>query len=264
MMNRSQNGQAALILVLVMMVSSTIALSVIQRTVQELELSSTEEYASKALQAAEAGVEEGLRTLTSNDNATLQGANYNLTVTTAGTDGYLSDTDVATGNTVEIPLTGSATPPTSIDVYWTDTTDNDENPTAALDVIKYQKFSDTDYRVTHLAYDPDATRRADNNFLAPTTPGGTALSTTFAARITVTIDPEDQIIRIRPVYNRAKVGIVPLPAGTLLPTLQHRIVSTGQTDQGIVRKIEVVRDQPSLPQYFDFSLYSGGTLDQQN
>lgn len=257
-------GQAALIMVLVMMVSSTIALSVVQRTIQEIDLSTTEESAAKALQAAESGVEQGLRTLVDGDTTNLEGSNYSVQVETTGSDGYLSETDLAKGNTVEIPLTGGGVFPTSVDVYWTDTTDLDEDPDAAIEIIKYQQYSATDYRVATLAYDPDAVRRGTNGFSAPTTPGGTALGTSFGSRINVPIQAEDKIIRIRTVYNRAKIGLVPQPAGTQLPTLQYRIVSTGQTDQGIVRKIEVIRDVPSLPQYFDFSLYSGGNLTQTN
>jgi hypothetical protein len=257
-------GQAALIMVLIMMVTSTIALSVVQRTIQELDLTTTEESAAKALQAAESGVEQGLRTLTTGETVNLNGANYAVDVSSTGSDGYLSETDIAKGNTIEIPLTGSPSLPTSIDIYWSDTTDVEEDPDAAIEVLKYQQYSATDYRVTTLAYDPDAARRATNNFAIPTTPGGTALGVTFGSRINIPLQAEDRILRVRTVYNRAKIGLVPQPAGTLLPTLQYRIVSTGQTDQGIVRKIEVIRDVPSLPQYLDFALYSGGALTQTN
>lgn len=256
-----QRGQAALILILVMMVSSTVALTVIQRTIQEIELTSTEEDAAKALRAAEAGVEEGLRTLTTGETVNLEGANYQIQVGTEGDNGYLADSDLSSGNTLEISLLNSASPPTSLNIYWTDTSDSNESPAAAIEVIKYQMFAASDYRVVHLTYDPDAVRRGTNNFGAP---GGasSALGVDFAASVNVPLVAQDQLVRIRAVYNRARLAVVPAPAGSLLPDLQHRITSTGQTESGIVRRIEVVRDQPSLPHFFDFALYSGGTLTQ--
>lgn len=255
-------GQAALILILIMLVSSTVALTVIQRTIQEIELTTTEQDAAEALQAAEAGVEQGLRTLTSGQQVPLEGANYSVQVGTEGANGYLTDSDLSTGNTLEINLAGSPSPPTSIDVYWGDNGDPNESPTAAVEVIKYQQFAVNDYRVVHYAWDPDGSRVASNSFFSPQLNPGSALGVSFRARANIALVAQDKIIRIRSVYNRTRIAIVPLPAGSQLPDLQHRIVSTGQTESGIVRKIEVIRDQPSLPQFFDFALYSGGTLQQ--
>lgn len=259
---RHPRGQAALILILIMMVSSTVALTVIQRTIQEIELTSTEQEAAEALQAAEAGVEQGLRTLTAGEPVNLEGANYSVEVGTEGSDGYLTDADLITGNTLEVNLASSVSPPTSVDIYWGDTGDGDESPTAALEVLRYQQYAADDYRVVHTAYDPVASRQTSNNFTSPTLNPGSALGVTFRAKVNIPIAAEDKVLRVRTVYNRAKLAIIPLPAGTQLPDLQHRIVSTGQTESGIVRKIEVLRDQPSLPQFFDFALYSGGSLQQ--
>lgn len=265
-MDKPENGslgQAALIIILIMMVSSTVALAVIQQSIKEISLTRTEESASKALSAAEAGIEEGLRTLTvGNSSGSFGTTNFNLDVAKAGSDGYLSDTAVLSGNSLEIPVAGLASPPTSIDIYWGDKADTNQSPLAALEVRKYQKYGDSDYRVVESAYDPDSTRATTDKFSAPTLNPGSVLGVSFGARVSISIDATDQYIRLRPVFNQAKVGIVPQPNGTQLPTLQYKITSTGKTDDGLVRKIEVTRDQPALPSVFDFSVYSGTSLVQ--
>jgi hypothetical protein len=262
-MNRPA-GQAALILILVMMVASTVALTVIQRTIQEIELTTTEAESAKALQAAEAGVEEGLRTLRSGQQEDLEGASYQIQVGTEGSDGYLAAADLSQGNTIQINLQGSPSPPTSLDVYWGDVSDPQESPTGAIEVIKYQQFGAADYRVVHLTFDPDATRRSENNFEAATNSPGSALNVEFSASANVPLVAEDVLVRIRAVYNRALIAVVPQPGGSQLPDQQHRIVSTGQTESGLARRVEVVRDQPSLPQFFDFALYAGSDLFQES
>ena len=260
--NFAINGQAALILILIMMVSSTVALTVVQRSIGEIELSSTEEQSSKALQAAEAGVEQGLQTLISGQTINLQGANYQVEVGSVGTDGFVTDEDVTVNNVMEVSLLNSASVPTSVDIYWSDTADGQESPSAALEIIKYQKFAANDYRIVNFSYDPDAARRENNNFAAPTSNPAPVLNVSFAAMVSIPIAAEDQTVRVKPVYNRARLAIIPQPAGAQLPDLQRKITSVGQTESGIVRKIEVTRNQPSLPQYFDFSLYSGASLSQ--
>jgi len=56
--------------------------------------------------------------------------------------------------------------------------------------------------------------------------------------------------------------VSPLPVGSLLPDQTYRIVSTGSTADGVVRKVEAIRTLPVLPVVFDAALYSGGQLTQ--
>jgi len=57
-----QSGQAVLIILLVMAVILTIALSVVSRSVTDISISRKEEEAARAFSAAEAGIEKVLKT----------------------------------------------------------------------------------------------------------------------------------------------------------------------------------------------------------
>ena len=60
---RDQQGQVALIVVLVLVVMGVIVLSVVSRSVSDLRLAGVEQSSSQALKAAEAGIEEALRNI---------------------------------------------------------------------------------------------------------------------------------------------------------------------------------------------------------
>jgi len=62
-----KKGQAALIVLLVVAVALGFGLSTISRSTTELKISKQEQEASRAFNAAEAGIEEALRTLISGD-----------------------------------------------------------------------------------------------------------------------------------------------------------------------------------------------------
>ena len=129
-------------------------------------------------------------------------------------------------------------------------------------VIKYQQWSSTDYRAIHFAFYSDAARAVTYGFDAATSNPGSFKGTTFSAMANVPIVPEDKILRIRMFYNQGKIGLSPQPGGSLLPDQVYRFVSTGQTGDGVVRKVEAERTLPVLPLVFDAALYSGGSLSQ--
>lgn len=261
---RDEHGQVALIVVLVLVVMGVIVLSVVSRSVSDLRLAGVEQSSSQALKAAEAGIEEALRNISIGGSfeGTVNEASFETQAESEGADGQVTNISIEPGEVVEINLTGSVSPPTSLDIYWADRAESNESPTGAVEVIKYQQFSDSDYRTAHYAFDPDATRRASNNFAAATVNPGSFMGVSFGARANVPIVAEDVIVRVRMLYNRGKIGVSPLPIGSLLPDQTYRIVSTGSTTDGVVRKVEAVRTLPVLPVVFDAALYSGGQLSQ--
>jgi|GEM_PF-2987599 Tfp pilus assembly protein PilX len=263
---RDQQGQVALIVVLVLVVMGVIVLSVVSRSVSDLRLAGVEQSSSQALKAAEAGIEEALRNINIGGSfeGTVNEASFETEAQSEGADGQVTNVAIETGEVVEVNVTGSASPPTSLDIYWADRGESNESPTGAVEVIKYQQFSGSDYRTVHYAFDPDATRGASNNFDAATVNPGSFMGVSFGARANIPIVAEDVIVRVRMLYNRGKIGVSPLPVGSLLPDQTYRIVSTGSTTDGVVRKVEAVRTLPVLPVVFDAALYSGGQLTQTN
>src|SRR3990167_5038568 len=61
----NQSGQVALIVLLVMVVMLTLGISIAQRGVADVRISQQEEDSARAFQAAEAGLEQALSTLSS-------------------------------------------------------------------------------------------------------------------------------------------------------------------------------------------------------
>ncbi len=81
-----QSGQIALIGLLVLMVATTIGLSLIARSTTDVSVTRNVEESNRAFSAAEAGIEEGLKTGTGG-NVTIDptlGVKYNVAVNTVG------------------------------------------------------------------------------------------------------------------------------------------------------------------------------------
>lgn len=262
--NNHPTGQVGLLVILIMIVIGVVVLAVLSQTVTGLRLTSLEQSASQALRVAEAGVEEGLRTLNpAGLSGTLDGVSYQVDIEQEGASGFITEQSVAVGDVVEINLEGSPTYPTSLNLYWTDSDNPSESPSAAIEVIKYQLTAPDTYQTTHYAFDPDGTRRTSNNFSAPTSTTGTIFNHNFSAVANIPITTDDLLVRVKVYYNQASIAISPQPGGSVIPDQRYRIVSTGQTEGDVIRKVEVTRTNPILPPIFDAALYSGTSLIQQ-
>ncbi len=257
-----EKGQIALTIALIIAVVSAVSLSVFARSLPEIRLSGVDESAAKAIQSAEAGVEQalsglGLGTFT----GSFEGADYTVTVSKSGSSGFLSAASVSNGEVAEVDLSGSSGM-TSLTVYWGDESISSETDTAAVEIIKYQRFGAADYRMAKYAYDPNAARRGDNKFVAPTVDPGSFLGGSFGASVDIPIVAEDVLVRIKPFYNRARLGFSPQPAGALLGDQFYTISAQGVADGSVFRQVEVASSSAGLPEVFDMTLYSGAGLTQ--
>lgn len=271
-------GQVLLITVLVMSIAVTIALSLIGRSVTDVSISKNLEESARAFNAAEAGIEEALRTNTrqTNLNFTAGGGYTSDIAVIGGTTGVYTLPTITVGQAETIWLAehnasnGLDDPPSyfypngTIDICWVHGT-----PTPALEVVVYYK-SGASYLVTRGAYDPDAALRPTNKFSTVTDKdniGAGCGGMANAYRQTVTIPTGVGItplfIRIRPFYGNATVSVSPL-AGNRLPQQGIEVSSTGCTqitesgctEGGVTRKIVVRRQYPVPASIFDYSVYS--------
>jgi Tfp pilus assembly protein PilX len=278
-MKDKQRGQVVLITLLVLTIATTIGLSLISRTTTDTTITSQVEESSRAFSAAEAGIEEALKSgVGSGGVQTLAGgaASYDVTVATIGGAAGLFEfpKKVLRGNTETVWLvnhdangalveTPTYTAP-SIDICW-----SSETTTPALVVtLLYKESTDGSYRVAKTAFDPDAARATTNQFSTTYTPGGCGAGTNTAYRATVTFASIDVSVnpvidsllalRIRPAYSDARIMI---DAGaTVLPVQGNKIDSTGTTASGTNRKIVVYQQYRSASTAFDAALYSQGSL----
>lgn len=270
-----QSGQIALIALLVLTIATTVGLSLIARTTTDVSVTRNIEESTRAFSAAEAGVEEALKSgiAGSGDTDPSLGVSYVTTITNAGgtadpfvfpqktlkedtetlwlvdhnADGTVDDTQkVYTANT--------------IDVCW-----SSESTTPALVVAVLYKTSGS-YQVAKVASDPDGSRA--NNFSPPAaTIGSCPTSTSYRSRITFgsfvpVINPaQDTLIalRIRPVYSGALIAVAPAQE---LPVQGNNIESVGTAGGDVNRKIIVYQQYRAPESIFDYAVYSENNFSQ--
>jgi Tfp pilus assembly protein PilX len=200
--SRNKAGQALLIILLAMVTITTVVLSIVSRSVSEIEITNKEEDSLRAFTAAEAGIEEALVTASlgtqltesitvpTTGSNTAEISNYTVNVTgypqTATQFAYpfeLSSGDsgavwlVSRDGVVSQPCT-SSTPcfnPASqnLTVCWGNTTPTQiTSQSPAIELTFIYKVSNV-YYTTRAVFDPFATRRnSENKFQVPTSTNG--------------------------------------------------------------------------------------------
>lgn len=271
-----QKGQIALIALLVLTVATTVGLSLIARTTTDVSVTRNLEESNRAFSAAEAGIEETLKSGVASPETTIDtlGTKYDVTIAslngTAGApfvfpqktpneqtetvwlvnhnaDGTLNETPTYTGG--------------YIDICW-----SRETITPALVVsVLYKKASTGTYQIAKGAYDPDKAIRL-NNFDTQTSMNGCQMRPSvnydrrinFSSDFTPSIDPTNDILialRIRPVYSATYIVISPTSQSTL-PTQGKNIQSTGTAGNGTTREILVYQLYRAPDSIFDYAVYS--------
>lgn len=270
-----QSGQAVLIILLVLTIGTTVALSLVSRTTTDTTITNQLEESARAFSAAEAGIEDALKTgVGSGGTQVLTGGEASYAVTVAsigGAAGFFEfprkvlrgSTETvwlvnhnASGGLVETPTYTAA----SLSVCWS----SEPTTPALLVTLLYKESSDGSYRVARLAVDPNAARAANNNFSTSYAGGGCGAGTQTAYRRTInfnalngTINPVNDTLlalRIRPLYSDARI-MIDTGAATL-PVQGKKIDSVGSTTGGTNRKIVVFQQYRSAPSAFDAALYS--------
>jgi len=257
-------GQALLIILLIMAVALTIGLSIVSRSITDIKISELSEEGARAFSAAEAGVEKALLTYTSGEG-TIGEAEYEAKYETETTGIAEDETLFVFPEKVKInqpqtlylaeynPDDGSLSPyytKGTIDVCW----DGD----AALEVgIYYQE--EGNYKVKRYALDPDSGRRGINKFDPPDLGSCAGLS----RKKTLDLPVNPLFLRLRVLYEDARVGVkAPGGTGGVLPSQGIKIESVGTAGEA-TRKVEVVKFHPAPPPFFDMVLYSKQDLKKE-
>ncbi len=272
-----ESGQILLISLLVLSIATTVALSLIGRSTTDVTISRQISESSRAFSAAEAGIEEALRSGAGTEGAQVltPGVTYTVARSTIGgaAGSYVFPKKVKrvtsealwlvnhnpSGALVETP---TYTAPT-IDVCW-----SSEPTTPAVIVSVFYKTAVGQYRVARGAFDPNSTRAATNKFSAVTaTSGGCGAGTGTTYKQTVTfasfspaINPAVDtllMLRLQPVYADITLAVNAVGA---LPLQGSKLESTGTSEAGLTRKIVVYQEYRSPPSIFDSVIYSQGSF----
>ena len=264
-MKKTENGQALIIILLVMAVGLTIGLSVVSRSVTDIRVSQQEEEAARALSAAEAGIEESLKAGTATDVTigeitadvveTAQGGGEKFVFSEKVKEGETKTIWLAEHNSDGDLIEDRFYTADNLDVCWEKT-----DPETALEVtIFYKESSDGSYRVARGAYDAKASARG-NDFEPPDSGGCAGLGR--KKRLIWNdfgIDSSSDILlalRLRALYNQASVGVQAAGGGAVLPSQGRCYESTATTASGITRKVRQCQSYKTPPGIFDYVLFS--------
>lgn len=272
-----QSGQATVIILLIMVVVLTIGLSITARSITDLRISSQTEQSNRAFSAAEAGIEEALKTGLQNlvgsgpsGQKPIGGATYKYTVESVGGASYAPDKPVAQDDVVQLKLdkTGLTSAYDGVNIYWIASGEDCDitsgNPAAVEVSIIYGDGPYNMYKQTYAVKD-----RGDN-FLQITAGSFTLGSKTYCARTPTSGNgslinfnssgiTNPQLLRIRPLYNTSSLAVEAQPSGRQLPIQSYRVRSEGEAG-GVKRTVEVTQSVPVLPAIFDYVLFSGAGL----
>lgn len=269
-MTKKSSGQTLLIVVLLMTVGLTTGLSLISRSLTDIKISRRGEESSRAFSAAEAGIEESLRSgVASSGTFTENASEYKVTKTGVGGSsapfslGQINHDDTQTVWLIGHDTSGGldyaqAYSGSTIDVCWGET-----NPSAAIEAIVYYRDLSSKIKVWRQAFDPEA--RGNNFSPVDSSAGGNCGSLNLKYRKTLDlseISGSKIALRLRPFYNPSPVILGVGPAASAnLPGQGEEIVSTGKVSGSeVVRKVRVFTSYKVVPAIFDYVLYSQKSL----
>ncbi len=265
MAEKKNSGQIAIIVLLVMVVLLTIGLAVVARSITDVKISEDEKTALRAFSAAEAGIEEVLK-------GTLIEGSYEYDVGDLTANVVVDELnnsfgiDLLAGESLDVILEGSVPFPTQMTVDWVKTTSEQENPGTCTEAN-----SPASLEVTIFNNNAGTVTMRKCAFNGCNLSNGLSWSTTvnnctdaagasgYLRRLTVSsLDSNDRIIRVKPLYNRATLNIA--LDQDLSATQLYQLVSKSVAEGGKVGAFEVKKTIPALVPIFDYVLFSGGDL----
>lgn len=265
MVKDQQSGQVFLIVLLTMVIALTVGLSIASRNVTNLRISQEEISSQRALAAAEAGIEQSLKSKLDIGATSLEpGITYstdvnpvsnpvsgtqvlvnggNVVAKDEGADIWLVEHNADDTPNFSSPWSGTIT------IYWGGAPAPCDNAAFEVVVISGTVASPVLRRYT---YDPCSARRGSNNFGSPGG-GGTVSGKTFSYSTTIPAIASGFVVRAIPLYFSATMGVVAssalFPQGVL-------VEATGQS-LGTTHKLNVFKGYPQLPaQFFVYGLFS--------
>ncbi|TXG76513.1 hypothetical protein E6Q11_04610 [Candidatus Dojkabacteria bacterium] len=271
----SEKGQILLVVVLAAVISLTVGLAAVSRTVTNSRITNDEADSQKALAAAEAGVEQ----LVSNPQASLSvtfNNSSNVSATTTSVSGQEilinGGNEVDQDDGVDIWLSDYSTYNNkwsgNLKIYWSD----DPNSTAcngtssanstALEIYLVYGASSADPSTSRYTYDPCSARQTSTGFSAVTDNATTTiLGETFNHSVTIAVS-SGIVARVTPLYADTRIAVRGYTSGNIpqdLPSQGSIIESTGKAGTAS-RKVRVFQGYPKLPnEFFTYGLFVPST-----
>lgn len=278
-------GQIVIVLLLTMLVALAVGLTITQRSITDISTSTQTEQSTRALSAAEAGLEKALSQGTSVTKLDL--GNQSSTEVT------VSDSLPGPKQALENPSVGKeeiaqfwlADPvnftqyynQNQIDIYFGESPASAVNKPAAEITYVYKNASN-EYKLLKQFIDTDSTRSPNNGF-GPCTntpqpadpiPTTSSANSTFRCKFTllgITASGTPMLIRVRPLYStNQKIAVKPYDAGPScttacsLPPQAAVFTSIGTAGQS-QKTLQVYRTK-TIPFFFDYAIFSTGDIEK--
>lgn len=264
-------GQTLVLVILAMAVSLAAGLAISSRSLSSLKSSSYTTQSEAAYHAAEAGAEESLmwladtahtdglisgsipRPYTGSGSLTGAAYSYSIDVGGGGTENYPIHLDK--DKTQEIKLSGILGPK-DVNICWGLSGDTGDD--ASLEMLLIAGDSGSGYTLSQkIGVNGSSTFGGvplNNGFDAPPSGDGLyrhCLTVSWASGV------KAQLLRIKSLYNNTSAVIK--PTTITLPAQAFIITSTGTSGESI-RKLEVTKTLPALPEIFDFAIFTPADL----
>lgn len=290
----NQKGQALLIILLATLVALSIALSLTQRSQSDLASSNRGDQASRALAAAEAGIERALTTTSviNSDNyigsdilknqATVSVKSTGLVPTPTGADQSIEYPAIDKTSFAQFSLTGYPAN-TQFYIYFADPTkysryssscSSADCPAIALSLIINTGSS---YEFKNFQFDSNTSRTSSNGFSAANCSTSTTLGNVFSltatnftqpstigyyCRATVSYTGTAVLVRIRPLYSDLPIKIALAPdSGKTLPAQAVYYSAIGTSGQS-KRNVRLFTQKDVVPFFFDYAIFSSGNINK--
>lgn len=253
-LQRSNGGQVGIIMLLITVVMLTVGISAISRTTSDVSISTTNEQANRALDAAESGVERALSTdlSTAPSSTSAPSTDANVTVRTDVAQKNSLDTSVDQGYSVAVDVNGLANN-TPVTIQWAKEATCSQ---ASLVITVLSTNAADPVRRTYIGAPVNAACVKNDGFsIAANNPVATyKLSTIISTRT------NDKLIRIRPLYFGTDIRVTSTVA---LPTQSYTVTSTAQNiNSKETKAVQVERTLPVAPAVLDYVLFSGTSITQ--
>jgi hypothetical protein len=253
----------------------TVGLAVVARVTTQLSISSTQEESSRALLAAESGIEYQLGNLSLGISSgsiplTTPGMSSSFTLTKTILDGpsmvippeslvagesttiFLSDHDAAQ-DLILNPIVGQYYSGTSLLVCWNK--QGTDIPTAEVSIF-YRAMGVNPFTVVRYAYGPGGDPIYNDTANCPTN------LTNIAGGRNITLGTDKPLLmRIRLLGNGSAGAQVAVKAetGKTFPSQGIKVKSIGESGSA-TKAVEVFQKYPDPLSFFDIAVYSGGNL----
>ncbi len=261
----NNSGQALLIIVLVMVVALTVGLSLASRTITNIRNTREQASSQKALSAAEAGIEQAIKSGANVAGSFSGNTTYSTTVTQVlGTSRFLLNGGglVSKNDATYVWVTDYLDNFTTswsgdLSIYWGNSGQNCNNANNMPSAIEIAVISGSVASpvMTRYAYDPCQDRRSSNNFRPPTSDTPVLVSgTTLTYTATPPTLTNALLVRVNPLYADSVIGAY--GGGTILPQQGKIITSLGTSDTNTQRKVTVFQGYPEVPaEFFPYILF---------